>query len=58
MMVREAAVSAHDLPLRFWRDRRGAVAVAVAVLLPVLIGLAGIGIEILQTLYLISSLPD
>jgi Flp pilus assembly protein TadG len=44
--VREAAVSAHDLPTRFWRDRRGAVAVAVAVLLPVLIGFAGIGIEV------------
>jgi Flp pilus assembly protein TadG len=44
--VSEAAISAHDLPTRFWRDRRGAVAVAVAVLLPVLIGFAGIGIEV------------
>jgi Flp pilus assembly protein TadG len=44
--VSEPAISAHDLPTRFWRDRRGAVAVAVAVLLPVLIGFAGIGIEV------------
>lgn len=45
-MVSEAAVSAHDIPTGFWRDRRGTVAVAVAVLLPVLIGFAGIGVEI------------
>jgi Flp pilus assembly protein TadG len=44
--VSEAAISAHDLPTRFWRDRTGAVAVAVAVLLPVLIGFAGLGIEV------------
>jgi Flp pilus assembly protein TadG len=44
--VSEAAISAHDIATRFWRDRRGAVAVAVAVLLPVLIGFAGIGIEV------------
>jgi Flp pilus assembly protein TadG len=44
--VSKAAISAHDIPTRFWRDRRGAVAVAVAVLLPVLIGFAGIGIEV------------
>jgi Flp pilus assembly protein TadG len=44
--VSKTAISAHDIPTRFWRDRRGAVAVAVAVLLPVLIGFAGIGIEV------------
>ena len=31
---------------RFARDRRGAVALAVAVLLPVLIGFAGLGVEV------------
>ncbi len=46
MSVSKAAISAHDVATRFWRDRRGAVAVAVAVLLPVLIGFAGIGIEV------------
>jgi Flp pilus assembly protein TadG len=44
--VSKAAVSADDRTTGFWRDRRGAVAVAVAVLLPVLIGFAGIGIEV------------
>jgi Flp pilus assembly protein TadG len=44
--VRERAVSRPPIWARFWRDRRGAVAVATAILLPVLIGLAGIGIEI------------
>jgi Flp pilus assembly protein TadG len=44
--VSKAAISAHEIATRFWRDRRGAVAVAVAVLLPVLIGFAGIGIEV------------
>jgi Flp pilus assembly protein TadG len=44
--VSKAAISAHDIATRFWRDRTGAVAVAVAVLLPVLIGFAGIGIEV------------
>lgn len=44
--VRETAVSAPPIRAQFWRDRRGAVAVAVAILLPVLIGFAGIGIEV------------
>jgi Flp pilus assembly protein TadG len=44
--VREAAVSAHDIPTRFWRDRRGVVGVVVAMLLPVLVGFAGIGVEV------------
>jgi Flp pilus assembly protein TadG len=42
----EAAVSRRRLWARFSRDRRGTVAVAVAVLLPVLIGFAGIGVEV------------
>jgi len=42
----EAATSAHDIPARFWRDRRGAVAAAVAALLPVLVGFAEIAVEI------------
>jgi Flp pilus assembly protein TadG len=44
--VSEAAVSRPPIWVRFWRDRRGAVAVAVAVLLPVLVGFAGIGVEV------------
>ena len=44
--VSEAAASVHDTTTRFWRDRCGAVAVALAILLPVLIGFAGIGIEV------------
>jgi Flp pilus assembly protein TadG len=44
--VSEAAISAPPTRARFSRDRRGAVAIAVAVLLPVLIGFAGIGIEV------------
>jgi Flp pilus assembly protein TadG len=44
--VSEAAVSGPPIWGRFWRDRCGVVAVAVAVLLPVLIGFAGIGIEV------------
>jgi Flp pilus assembly protein TadG len=44
--VSEAAVSRPPIWARFSRDRRGAVAVAVAVLLPVLMGFAGIGIEV------------
>ena len=44
--VSESAVSRSSIWARFARDRRGAVAVAVAVLLPVLVGFAGIGIEI------------
>jgi Flp pilus assembly protein TadG len=44
--VSEAAVSHPPTWRRFLRDRRGAVAVAVAVLLPVLVGFAGIGVEI------------
>ena len=46
MRVRERAVPVRPIRARFWRDRRGAVAVAVAILLPVLIGFAGIGIEV------------
>jgi Flp pilus assembly protein TadG len=46
MTVGEAALSRPPIWVRFWRDRRGAVAVATAILLPVLIGFAGIGIEI------------
>ena len=44
--VSEAAISVPPIWARFWRDRRGAVAVAVAVLLPVLIGFAGLGVEV------------
>jgi Flp pilus assembly protein TadG len=44
--VSEAAISVPPIWARFSRDRRGAVAVAVAILLPVLIGFAGIGIEV------------
>ena len=44
--VRKAAASRPRLWVRFARDRQGAVALAVAVLLPVLIGCAGIGVEV------------
>lgn len=44
--VSKAAVSRPRLWVRFSRDPRGAVALAVAVLLPVLIGFAGIGVEV------------
>ena len=44
--VSKAAVSRPRLWMRFARDRCGAVALAVAVLLPVLIGFAGLGIEV------------
>jgi Flp pilus assembly protein TadG len=44
--VSEAVVSRPPIWARFLRDRRGVVAIAVAVLLPVLIGFAGIGIEV------------
>jgi Flp pilus assembly protein TadG len=44
--VSEAAISRPAIWVRFSRDRCGAVAVAVAMLLPVLIGFAGIGIEV------------
>lgn len=44
--VSKAAVSRPPIWVRFWRDRCGVVAVAVAVLFPVLIGFAGIGVEI------------
>jgi len=44
--VSEAAISVPPIWARFSRDRRGAVAVAVAMLLPILIGFAGIGIEV------------
>jgi Flp pilus assembly protein TadG len=48
---RDAAVSKTAAPraplwVRFWRDRHGVVAIAVAMLLPVLIGFAGLGIEV------------
>src|SRR6516162_1212157 len=46
MAVSQAAASHPPSWARFFRDRQGAVAVAVAVLLPVLIGLAGIGVEV------------
>ena len=45
-MVSKAADWHRPIWARFWRDRRGAVAVAVAVLLPVLIGFAGLGVEV------------
>jgi Flp pilus assembly protein TadG len=41
-----AAISRPRVWRRLWRDKCGAVAVAVAVLLPVLIGFAGLGIEV------------
>ena len=44
--VSEAAISVPPIWARFSRDQRGAVAVAVAVLLPVLIGFAGLGVEV------------
>ena len=42
----KAAILRPPIWVRFVRDRRGAVALAVAVLLPVLIGFAGLGIEV------------
>jgi len=42
----EAAVSRRSFWAGFLRDRRGVVGVALAVLLPVLVGFAGIGIEV------------
>jgi Flp pilus assembly protein TadG len=42
----EAEVSRRSFWAGFLRDRRGVVGVAVAVLLPVLVGFAGIGIEV------------
>jgi uncharacterized membrane protein len=44
--VSKTAVRRAPIWVWFWRDRRGAVAIAVAVLLPVLIGFAGLGIEV------------
>jgi Flp pilus assembly protein TadG len=44
VMVSGAGLSAATRS--FWRDRRGMIAVSVAILLPVLIGMAGIGIEV------------
>jgi Flp pilus assembly protein TadG len=44
--VRDAGVSARDIATRFRQDRRGVVAIAVAILLPVLIGFAGLGVEV------------
>jgi Flp pilus assembly protein TadG len=42
----EAEVSRRSFWAGFLRDRRGVVGVAVAVFLPVLVGFAGIGIEV------------
>jgi Flp pilus assembly protein TadG len=44
--VRKTAVLVPPILARFWRDQGGVVAVAVAILLPVLIGFAGLGIEV------------
>jgi Flp pilus assembly protein TadG len=44
--VRKTAVLPPPILARFWRDQGGVVAVAVAILLPVLIGFAGLGIEV------------
>jgi Flp pilus assembly protein TadG len=44
--VSKTAVRRAPIWVRFWRDRQGAVALAVAVLLPVLIGFAGLGVEV------------
>jgi Flp pilus assembly protein TadG len=44
--VRKTAVLVPPIPAGFRRDQRGVVAVAVAILLPVLIGFAGLGIEV------------
>jgi uncharacterized membrane protein len=44
--VSEAEASRPPIWARVSRDRRGAVAFAVAVLLPVLVGFAGIGVEV------------
>jgi Flp pilus assembly protein TadG len=44
--VRKAAVSRPPIWVRFGCDRCGVVAVAVAILLPVLIGFAGLGVEV------------
>jgi len=46
LTVRKTVVRRPRLWVRFARDRQGAVALAVAVLLPVLIGFAGIGVEV------------
>ena len=42
----KAAISRPRVWRRLWRDECGVVAVAVAVLLPVLIGFAGLGVEV------------
>ena len=44
--VSKTAVRRAPIWVRFWRDGRGVVAIAVAVLLPVLIGFAGLGVEV------------
>jgi len=44
--ISKAAVSRPLIWVRFWRDRCGVMAVAVAILLPVLIGFAGLGVEV------------
>jgi Flp pilus assembly protein TadG len=44
--VRKTAVLLPPILARFWRDQGGVVAVAVAILLPVLIGFAGLGVEV------------
>jgi len=42
----KAAISHPRVWRRLWRDERGVVAIAVALLLPVLIGFAGLGVEV------------
>jgi Flp pilus assembly protein TadG len=42
----KAAIARPRVWRRLWRDERGVVAVAVAVLLPILIGFAGLGVEV------------
>ena len=42
----KAAISHPRVWWRLWRDERGVVAIAVAILLPVLIGFAGLGVEV------------
>jgi Flp pilus assembly protein TadG len=42
----KAAISHPRVWRRLWRDERGVVAIAVAILLPVLIGFAGLGVEV------------
>jgi Flp pilus assembly protein TadG len=46
MTLSKAAISRRSFWAGFLRDRRGVVGVALAVLLPVLIGFAGLGVEV------------